>query len=246
MNDSPARLISIATLVCTILMLGPQLANAQDVPPNKDATSVPLPGSGHDYIEMLNETVNPANGSVSVRIKVPLPPARGVQVPFSFDYDSNTANIFRTQALPKQQQAPGSDTLIGNEGFLNSRGWTYGVPLLSSIVSTRYGQDEFGNTFSCNVLANFNFQEPVGVPHPLDLLLYPLDYCPTLYPLQNSGTSSDGIYQGMLLVGDNQQPHPYIADRDGTVYEFAPFVSVDQDGAFKHWDAHLCRRSEWQ
>jgi len=27
-------------------------------------TSTPIPGSGHDYIQMLNETVNPANGSV--------------------------------------------------------------------------------------------------------------------------------------------------------------------------------------
>jgi len=28
-------------------------------------TSTPIPGAGHDYIHMLNETVNPANGSVS-------------------------------------------------------------------------------------------------------------------------------------------------------------------------------------
>src|SRR5205807_1984436 len=30
--------------------------------------STPIQGAGHDYIKMLSETVNPANGSVSVRL----------------------------------------------------------------------------------------------------------------------------------------------------------------------------------
>ena len=33
-----------------------------------NATSTPIPGAGHDYIKMLSETVNPSNGSVSIRI----------------------------------------------------------------------------------------------------------------------------------------------------------------------------------
>lgn len=38
-----------------------------------DTTSTPVPGVGYDYVHMLMETVNPANGSVSVRIQVPAP-----------------------------------------------------------------------------------------------------------------------------------------------------------------------------
>ena len=52
-------------------------------------TSTPIPGAGHDYFKLLNETVNPANGSLSLRIGVPMPPGRRLTVPFSFDYDSN-------------------------------------------------------------------------------------------------------------------------------------------------------------
>ena len=42
-----------------------------------DTTSTPSPGAGHDYIHLLSETVNPANGSVSLRIEVPMPKGRG-------------------------------------------------------------------------------------------------------------------------------------------------------------------------
>ena len=38
------------------------------LPPAGDTTSPPTPGVGHDYIHAPQETVNPANGSVSIRI----------------------------------------------------------------------------------------------------------------------------------------------------------------------------------
>ena len=47
-----------------------------------DDTSTPVESAGHDYIKMLSETVNPANGSVSLRIEVPVAKGRGITVPF--------------------------------------------------------------------------------------------------------------------------------------------------------------------
>lgn len=38
-----------------------------------NATTTPIPGAGHDYIRLLDETVNPANGSVSLRINLGTP-----------------------------------------------------------------------------------------------------------------------------------------------------------------------------
>jgi hypothetical protein len=52
-------------------------------------TSTPVPGVGHDYVEMLNETVNPANGAVSFRLNTPVARGRQLTLPFSFTYDSN-------------------------------------------------------------------------------------------------------------------------------------------------------------
>jgi hypothetical protein len=54
----------------------------------------PIPGAGHDYINLLDETVNPSSGSVSIRIRVPMPAGRSLTLPFAFAYDSNAANHF--------------------------------------------------------------------------------------------------------------------------------------------------------
>ncbi len=43
-----------------------------------DTNTPPIPGIGHDFIKMLGETVNPANGSVSLRIDLPMPKGRGL------------------------------------------------------------------------------------------------------------------------------------------------------------------------
>ena len=71
-----------------LLLTGIAAGQIQNV---TDDTSTPIPGSGHDYIKMMSETVNPANGSVSIRIGVPVPPGRGLAIPFAFAYDSNGA-----------------------------------------------------------------------------------------------------------------------------------------------------------
>jgi hypothetical protein len=51
----------------------------------------PIEGVGHDYIHLLSETVNPGNGSISVRINLPVPVSRGFNVPFAIGYDSNAS-----------------------------------------------------------------------------------------------------------------------------------------------------------
>jgi hypothetical protein len=82
----------------------------------------PIAGAGHDYLGRLNETVNPATGAVSVRISVPVPPARGITVPFTFGYDSNTAQHF-----------VGGLGLTDNGAYLAQGGWSYMVPALSEM-----------------------------------------------------------------------------------------------------------------
>jgi hypothetical protein len=55
-----------------------------------NTTMTPTPGAGHDYIQSLAETVNPANGSVSVRIAAPTPTERGLNLPtYAYIYDTN-------------------------------------------------------------------------------------------------------------------------------------------------------------
>ena len=59
-----------------------------------DDVSRPTPGAGHDYIYLLNETVNPANGSLSIKIDLPAPKGRGLSLPFAITYNSGEVNHF--------------------------------------------------------------------------------------------------------------------------------------------------------
>ncbi len=59
------------------------------IPQRGDTTSTPIPGVGHNYVTSPVDIVNPANGALSIRIGVKMPSARGIQLPFSFAYDSN-------------------------------------------------------------------------------------------------------------------------------------------------------------
>lgn len=89
---SPARLVRplfvliLGSLSLFVIDCKAQVANVDDT------TSTPIEGAGHDYIHQLSETVNPANGSMSLRIQVPMPKGRGITIPFGYAYDSNAAN----------------------------------------------------------------------------------------------------------------------------------------------------------
>src|SRR5689334_9373060 len=61
------------------------------LPQASGTTSPPTPGVGHDYIHSPVETVNPANGSVSIRIPVRIASGRELTIPFSVTYDSSGA-----------------------------------------------------------------------------------------------------------------------------------------------------------
>src|SRR5690242_5636611 len=79
-----ARFLFLAALIT--IPFSSALAQIQST---GSTTSTPIQGAGHDYIKMLGETVNPASGSLSVRIQLPTPKGRGATMPFSLAYDSN-------------------------------------------------------------------------------------------------------------------------------------------------------------
>src|SRR5882762_2025433 len=101
--------LSFMALLCT-LAVHAQVNNVTD------DTATPIEGAGHDYIKMLSETVNPASGSVSLRIQVPTPKGRGITVPFSFSYDSNSVH----HLIPYNY---GQAIWTSNIGYLSQGGW---------------------------------------------------------------------------------------------------------------------------
>src|SRR5713226_18018 len=119
---------SLTGLLAAAMLLSP--ASHGQVVGLTDQTTTPSPGAGHDYIRMLNETVSPASGSISLGIKVPTPPGRKLSLPFSFEYDSNGAWF-----IQQNTAIPGQPILTySNLGPLARGAWSYTVPRLTDHV----------------------------------------------------------------------------------------------------------------
>src|SRR6516165_8119695 len=119
-----------------------------------NTTSTPIPGAGHDYVKMLNEIVNPANGSVSLRIQVPTPPGRRLSLPFAFAYDSNSA-----AHLASLNDGAGGIAWSDNFEYLGKGGWSYSVPTLTNLL---VNEALAGKSGRCVYYSNYVFQDETG------------------------------------------------------------------------------------
>ena len=182
-----------------------------------EGTSTPIPGAGHDYIKMLSETVDPASGSVSVRMEVPAPPARGITTPFSFSYDSNGVHF------PVGSSTPGEadwGTVEANATSVTALGgWSYSFPMLS-YESVETVVVRGGNLPNCTYTGTggFVFQDATGGRHSLSLgHADPPSPSSCSQNYLESDSASDDYYKAKLVGG----VLPVIMDADGTVYTFS-------------------------
>jgi RHS repeat-associated protein len=136
---------NLAGLSVLFFLISPARAQITDV---NNGTSTPIQGAGHDYLRMLNETVNPANGSVSLRIQVPVPPGRQLTLPFSFAYDSNSV-------YTPQGDGNGNVSLLATSDYLRDSGWSYSVPMLSNMILTTANP-------TCSLSTGYVFQDSSG------------------------------------------------------------------------------------
>ena len=170
-----------------------------------------MEGAGHDYIKMLNETVNPATGSVSIRISVPTSPARGVTVPFSFGYVSNAALHF----TPKGDWQD-------NTGFLSQGGMELLLPNLISSPNVVASQN---GTSLCYYFTDYMFTDLGGCSHGL--------YISPRQPLDGTGCTSYNGAPNNNLVNQLNGGDAQVQASTGTAgFRFQPAVSVaDMDGS---------------
>jgi RHS repeat-associated protein len=191
----------------------------------------PVPGADHDYIHQLAETVNPANGTLSIRINVPVPKGREITIPFAFEYDSNSAHHYIGAST-------GNGTVAAqwtdNYSVVGSGGWSYDVPHLEmSDNSFNYMLPNQPPPTTCYFYSGFVFLDPSSGAHGFSNLKttnqqqicqptnesvggpnLPLDqysdgdyrFSATTVPLQQSG---------------NVPPAVTVSGTDGTVYYFS-------------------------
>lgn len=198
-------------------------------PSASDTTSPPTPGAGHDYIGEPSETVNPANGSVSIRIPVRVPSGRQLTLPFSFAYDSAGAFYYgQTAGAPPPHWA----TITGAN--FSQGGWSYTLPQLTHSQEDWLYQGPTKN-FGCQGGTNYVFQDPTGNRHNLGL-------APVMTPI---GAQCGGGYdQGGEgpIVATTQDGLPgcckpvTVTDGNGTTYSFSghaaafPTTVTDRNG----------------
>jgi Phage integrase family len=161
LSDFPEKLdrLCLSLLMC-YLVSSASLSFAQVTSVTGDQ-SPPIPYANHDYINYLVETVNPSNGALSVRLKVPEPPGRGFTVPFAFEYDSNIAAHL------------GYLQWVDNTGLFSTGGWSYALPRLS-MQQKQYVVPPVYPTASpsvCDSYSDYAFSDLSGVNHLLGLAI---------------------------------------------------------------------------
>lgn len=104
--------------------------------------------------------VNSANGSVSVRIQVPVPKSRGLTLPFAFVYDLNGVHH-------PGSAGNGVMAWYSNTNFLSAGGWAYSMQLVS-MVPRNLTKSYPPYRYTCNYV-DCVFGDPSGGRHTLSL-----------------------------------------------------------------------------
>ncbi len=175
-------------------------------------TATPIAGAGHDYNDLLNETVDPASGNVSISIAPPMPKGRGITVPFQIQY--NTAGVYYLDAdglyAPQWLQAGKGFWAAPGQG-----GWRYTVPWMTV--------QEYGPTAdnSCDRWADFNFLGPTGEGHNLYTLTFTNGDNNNGYPCNNFPVyGGDEELNASIPAGWGGVGPVSVLDSGGTLYQF--------------------------
>ncbi len=199
---SPARFIRALFLLLLIFLLSPAV-NAQIT-----GVSTPVQAVGHDYIKMLNESVNPANGSVSINIQAPVPPGRRLTLPFSFNYNSSGT-------YTPQGTGGGGAYMQATDLYLNQDGWSYGIPLASSVFvsHTPVGQP------TCYAWTGYAFIDSAGTQYSFSSLIG-YESAPRICTGYNSVTSQTLDFYSATLGSESNSYPLNVTSLDNTTYTF--------------------------
>jgi RHS repeat-associated protein len=204
LNYVSTRILAIGAVFLVGTAVQAQVTNVTDI------ESTPIPGAGHDYLHMVDETVNPANGALSLRIQVPAPKSRGMTMPFAFAYDSNGA-------LPLPQS--------GSSQYASGMGWSYTVPSVTSqhrsIKVTEPGDP--GDPLICPYTTGYVFADADGTRHAFPQLATVTGGTSgdcALLGYGNNLTGGDAWYSATIPANANGVilGPPQIQDADGNTY----------------------------
>ena len=136
--------------------------------------ATPIPWAGHDYNQLLNETVDPSSGSVNFSIIFPAPKSRGTTIPFGYRYSSAGVFAFTQSVTGLPVWVPNPMDNGGNTNCIGSScigGWlTVPQPTLTySAWHYLNHQGESDTGALCQYYSNFTFLDASGESHNLGI-----------------------------------------------------------------------------
>jgi RHS repeat-associated protein len=202
----------------------------------------PVAGVGHDYMKMLAETVNPSNGSLSIKIDLPTPKGRGLTIPYSVVYNSGAVHHIISTMPGVAHYSPGSLTEETQGGWGNT------LPYVSASFWNVTANDQPYGQGTCLQSSNYVFYDPSGQSHLIGLsntgywqgstsgtYVNP-SYCFQIGFTNYMNGGDDEVHAHSFVncngnTGDGPEPlscsaaySPFIvSDENGTVYTF-PYV----------------------
>jgi YD repeat-containing protein len=197
-----------------------------------NTSATPILGIGHEYIQDLDEIVNPANGAVSIRIAAPAPHERGVNLPlYAYIYDtSGQINIWPdfeasgstsipwrtllhsiTASVGQGWYSSGGNTLTGAPNWIDGSTAipSPGAPGTVSSSNTTVTMSNANDIYSCTLYSNYIYTDTSGGRHPLNLLyMIPAEQneanCGNLMGVDIPiTTGGDGIVSAVLVSAED-------------------------------------------
>ena len=231
------RCLAAVFLAATCLFGCAPAMTAQQQLPLGDDVAHPMPGTGHDYIHALAETVNPANGTVNLKLNMPTPKERGLSLPFAITYNSGEVFHF-SQSLTDCGGLDSSQCPSGAKTDRTFVGWGDTIPYaVFSTTKLHLPPPHFqgGSGNSCTVSTSYNFYEVTGGGHALGLAFISpstdgSDACADSLPFAASSGGGDSQVRSSSSYCNgvdsessdcfDGKPAFKVTDAEGTVYSF--------------------------
>jgi YD repeat-containing protein len=166
------KLVGLALSIVALAATAAAFGQATVVNNLGNVISRPMPGSGHDYIKGLVETVNPANGQLSIKIDLPVPADRGLTLPYAITYNSGelyyvSSSLFvGCGGLGNPYGCSAGSPGIPGSTNRSWMGWSDTYPYVT-VASVQVPMPPYGAP--CTVTGSYNFFDPTGASHMLGL-----------------------------------------------------------------------------
>ncbi len=234
---SPLRSSLLLILGICLALLVPSFLRAQAADP-VTAGQAPIPGSGHHYMGLGSETVNPPDGSLSFDLPLSPPAGRQLSFPFGIRYGSPELWYLSGQSTPVLKwYAPPQP--------LGQNGWSYKLAaytaqaFIKASAPAQAGQGyPPGTTLYCLGSRNYVFRGSDGVERALGLGgVWPDPTLPLCTGASTSIGSSNlhGFSASAAAIQGDTMPALTVVDPSGTTYSFATGPSIDHYSATGPW-----------